>query len=187
MKATFEHSVSVLTKAYLNNTLINGNCWACAVGNLVADSLGLQILIDDDIHWGKVGETREERAAVDGERQPLWYNCMMNNRVYSNQYNYTTIGTASMAQIANTGYSLSEVTQIENAFESARLSILEEDQDLETRADLAKRDERVMYQGLLAVVDVLAKIHGVELVVNQSAVTGFEQIHQTRATALVNS
>ena len=38
MKATFENSVSVLVRAYMNDTLIHGNCFACAVGNLIVDA-----------------------------------------------------------------------------------------------------------------------------------------------------
>jgi hypothetical protein len=40
MKATFENSVDVLVKAYLNDTLEHGQCHACAVGNLICAETG---------------------------------------------------------------------------------------------------------------------------------------------------
>lgn len=39
MKATFENSVSILVKAYLNDTLDRLDCAACAVGNLISGNL----------------------------------------------------------------------------------------------------------------------------------------------------
>ena len=43
MTATFENTVDILVRAYLDGTLFKGNCCACAVGNLCAAALGLQI------------------------------------------------------------------------------------------------------------------------------------------------
>lgn len=40
----FNHSVNVLVKAYLNNTLAHSTCYACAVGNLVADGIGTKVI-----------------------------------------------------------------------------------------------------------------------------------------------
>lgn len=39
---SFENSVSVLVKAYFNDTLVMGTCHACAVGNLVQDACGFK-------------------------------------------------------------------------------------------------------------------------------------------------
>jgi hypothetical protein len=67
-RPTFEQTVDVLVKAYLNDTLVHGNCCACVVGNLCAHAIGTRVIkIDHDIlhplmrfRWAK------------GE--PVWHN-----------------------------------------------------------------------------------------------------------------
>jgi len=38
--ASFENTVDILVKAYINDTLEHNNCYACAVGNIVAHNMG---------------------------------------------------------------------------------------------------------------------------------------------------
>jgi hypothetical protein len=53
----FNHTVNVLVKAYLNDTLRHNNCYACAVGNMIASANGFkysmlkEALSDNKEHW----------------------------------------------------------------------------------------------------------------------------------------
>lgn len=170
MKPTFENSVDVLVKAYLNDTLVHGNCYACAVGNLVCSSMGLTMSkghneSNREVHWV-------------GRRYPGWPNGW--GAVISSDFNEDEDGNETIVQecdptnfkgeprrqIESTGYTVEQLARIEYAFESARVG------------EASGRD--VMYDGLLAVVNVLAEIHSVDLSTKEAAVGQFEEIHATK-------
>lgn len=50
MKATFENSVDVLVKAYMNGTLMHGDCERCAVAvvDVLADIHGIDLSTKED-------------------------------------------------------------------------------------------------------------------------------------------
>ena len=166
-KATFEHSVDVLVKAYLNDTLVHGNCYACAVGNLVCHGMGFIMAkgINESnrfVHWV-------------GQKYPGWPNGWGGvvssdfgedddgNTIIEQEIDIDYFKGIAMIQIESTGYTVDQIAQIEYAFESARIT-----------------DGDVMFKGLLAVVDVLAEIHGVDLSVKEQAVGRFTEIHATK-------
>lgn len=141
MKATFDNTVSILVKAYLNDTLIHGDCAACAVGNLIASSKGYKTYrAGCTVVWQQ------------GYAQPHWQSVFLTDSVSQSiqPKNYT--GKAK-DQIDSTGYTWQELARIEKAFESApRISY----------------DDR-MFNGLMAVIDVLAEIHNIDLTQKETA------------------
>jgi hypothetical protein len=44
MKASFDNTVSILVKAFLEGTLAKGDCDACAVGNICAAAVGTTVV-----------------------------------------------------------------------------------------------------------------------------------------------
>jgi hypothetical protein len=54
-KERFDHTVSILVKAYLKGTLEHGKCVCCAVGNIIADAKKYKIVRENDpcdgINW----------------------------------------------------------------------------------------------------------------------------------------
>jgi hypothetical protein len=147
MKATFDHSVKVLLKAYLNDTLAHGNCYACAVGNLVLDACGYEyvkardvqtmhakMLLSDTLLW------RDNLV----QWHDVFMTCNKNQHINPNGY----AGNAKN-QIDSTGYNWKELSRIEFAFETANQGNSEDD---------------YMFNGLMAVIDVLAEIHNIDLV-----------------------
>lgn len=132
----FQHTVGVLVKAYFDNTLQHGNCAACAVGNVIADACGFKYepRTGSSSIIGWAGKTTEDFMS--------WYteDTEGNGMVVENSLTIST------------GYSASELTRIENAFESVE----------------QEYDDR-MFSGLMAVVDVLAEIHGIDLTEKESA------------------
>lgn len=131
MKPTFEKTVDILVKAYLNDTLEHGNCAACAVGNIVVSVHGYQYYSQSPLTGLKV----DEIITYDN-----WYSVLTGHESYRGR-----------KEIEKTGYSFKEIRRIEAAFERSR--------------DLPDR----MFNGLMAVVNVLADIHGVDLQAKEEA------------------
>lgn len=162
MKATFENSVSVLVRAYLNDTLQGGNCYACAVGNLVADANGYKYVpcssaLSDalalDVNHGRYESSNGD---LDGGN---WHS------VISWKLNHMTIQEKGNKEIESIGYTVEEVTRIEAAFEDTQVWV----------------DET--FNALLAVVDVLAEIHGVDLTAKENAIGQFQKVKSEKQPA----
>jgi len=145
MKAEFNNTVSILVKGYLSGTLYKGSCAACAVGNICAAALGVQVDPSDlsDNGW------------VDSEEGPMWHHLFMTNaggwqnRFYQQEDFEPELICNQMGieQAQKTGYTVSDLARIEKAFEGAELGY----------------NDEASYAGLMAVVDVLADIHGIDL------------------------
>ena len=119
----FSHSVDVLVKAYMNDTLTHGNDCACAVGNLIAHELG----VNPKSSWN-----------------PEWlvgYVCGVNIE-------------DGRREIETTGYTVNEILRIERAFENVLYS---------------NDHDEWNYKGLMAVVDVLADIHEIDLTTREES------------------
>lgn len=93
--AKFNESVSILVKAYLNDTLEHGNPCACAVGNLVASSCQITYMLDlySGLTW-------------DDERWPKWF--------------FSPSSKEAQVEYDAVGYSVNDIMRIEHAFESGR-------------------------------------------------------------------
>lgn len=99
MKPTFNQTVNVLVQAYLNDTLEHGNYCACAVGNLIADAVGAQIVLKREAcSCSKYGWDHPDYSGAE------WFGRTPTGKI----------------QIKATGYSFDEIWRIEKAFESAR-------------------------------------------------------------------
>lgn len=149
MRPTFEHTVDVLVKAFLKDELAHMFCSACAVGNIVAAAIGT-----------RPGPPQANTCEFDNERfedgSPAhggWYSSLYGQGSYLGDQ-----------QIVATGYNKYELTAIEKAFESC------EGRPHGSGIWYGRQTNPVwMFNGLMAVVDVLAEIHGVDLSVKVSA------------------
>ena len=128
-KEHFDRTLKILVNAYLNNSLVQGNCHACAVGNMIAASLDIKY--DQDLKW--IG------------RPVAWSQVFvtLNYKIAQVKRPWAYTGEAR-EQINSTGYSWQELARMEYAFE---------------RAPRGKTKEEHMFNGLMAVVEVLSQIH----------------------------
>jgi hypothetical protein len=142
----FNHTVNVLVKAFFEGKLEHGNCHACAVGNIVHESM----------------KGRKVKTAAPGMGTPYgsgWPSvfCSVNpDKQIILPGNYESDLDAKI-QIDSTGYTWQELAKIERAFEDHN--------DLYTGEEY----EDAMFNGLMAVVDVLADIHGIDLKAKEEA------------------
>ncbi len=127
----FNHTVNVLVKAYLNDTLSHGVCDRCAVGNIVNASCNNAPMMCH-VGWPTVFLSDNHKQRI----MPVNY-----------------AGEAKR-QIDATGYTWQELARIEIAFEEH---------------DITDDWEQNMFNGLMAVVDVLAEIHGIDLTAKEQA------------------
>jgi hypothetical protein len=137
----FEKTVGILVKAYQNDTLMHGNCMACAVGNIVAANLGI-CDIQSRIEWYKkavdvpdpcTGWPSVFMTGLNSKRQRIDLEAILRDE-------------AAKLQIESTGYTWKELAKIEYAFETA---------------PKGNSVDEWMFNGLLAVYDVLCEIHEV--------------------------
>lgn len=145
----FNHTLSVLVKAYFDGTLQHGNCHACAVGNIVAESNKVKftgnvfnVIAPDRIVW-------DERFTY-----PRWQDVFITatkgyQTVMPDKYE-----GAAKEQIDATGYTWQELSRIEYAFENAACG---------------KSEDDYMFNGLMAVVSVLSEIHNIDLETTEKA------------------
>lgn len=130
----FKHTMDVLIKAYLNNTLQHVSCHACAVGNIVGGSA-----------WSS------------------WFCTSAQGKQYTGGIIVTDQSRRikGFYQIQESGYTKAELMKIEYAFETA---------------DKGKNGDDYMFNGLVAVLQVLAEIHSVDIGEKQDYHTQLEDI-----------
>jgi len=134
----YHKTVGILVDAYFKDTLVHGNCKACAVGNIVAANRGIGLYSNGkgNIEW-------EREVCTIGVG---WASVFSTDPVFGGQSlrpdNYDT--PTAKEQIDATGYQWQELAKIEYAFESA---------------PKATSDEDWMFNGLMAVIEVLDQIH----------------------------
>jgi hypothetical protein len=132
-KELYDKTISILVKAYLNDTLEHGNYCGCAVGNLIADGMGFKLTVCEDesgynrIRWDDQQEIAEH-----------WFGFIAGGKFNKK---------LAEEHILSTGYTGANITDIEHAFESIPYN--------------TEKYER-MYLGLMEVVSVLGQIHEVE-------------------------
>ena len=135
----FAYTVNVLVKAYLNDRLEHGDCRACAVGNIVEDA-GFYRAYNMNISEG-----------CNSVWKWLFYTCGRKQISGSNDPEKQRIACET---IKATGYTVEEMMKIEFAFETA---------------PYGRNEDQWMFNGLMAVVDVLAEIHGIDLTAKEEA------------------
>lgn len=149
----FNHTIGVLVKAYLNDTLRHDNCYACAVGNMMADSCGFKfevinnVFFDDSdlkLKWVGLDSIYDKELDIKTQQQPEnWMNVFYGGDVVCQDYKGEAIKI-----IESTGYTVMELLKVERAFE---------------RSPVGYSKDEHMFNGLMAVVDVLAEIHNIDL------------------------
>jgi hypothetical protein len=134
----YHKSVQILYDAYFNDTLEHGNCFACAVGNLVAGNLGLLFESGTSFLPGKIVwvgyRTPGVHPAVSG-----WAEVIDGYGL-----NLTKYKEEPKRQIDSTGYTPQELATIEYQFEFGE-----------------RKTKDYMFDGLVNVLEVLKEIHEV--------------------------
>lgn len=136
---TFNETVDILVKAYLNGTLNHTACAACACGNIIAGSLKAVALNEDNVTFQN----------KDGIRIGVPYG--------GYQPHYNTYDKLQALEDV-TGYTHDQFKKIEFTFMS------------NARAD----DD--YFTSLIAVVDLLAEIHNIDLYPKEEAKKLFVKI-----------
>ena len=132
----YQKTVDILVQAYFNDTLVHQSCSACAVGNIVAANKGKtpseyskEVMKRGNFQNGAVKTWTAVFATSEGKQ-----------KIHQRYLKFDFI----KKEIASTGYTWKELARIEFAFESASKGLSE--------------DEHI-FNGLMAVIDVLDKIH----------------------------
>lgn len=134
-KELFEKTVSILVKAFQNDTLQYTNCKACAVGNIVAANNNVNLSYD-----------KENRCIVSDNEEyntGKWFNVFKwgmcgRDGLYLDLLKQKDI----VQQIKSTGYSINEIADIELTFGVG-----------------CGNDGLNNFEGLMSVVDCLMAIH----------------------------
>lgn len=144
-KEKFHHTVNILVQAYLNDELAHKTCSACAVGNIVAASIGTRPKRNDSLASIEFDNNMFEDGSPACRG---WYWALDGELTYDGEH-----------QIKATGYTVDELRKIEYAFENAPGDPGKDGQLYRGRCT----DPTWMFNGLMAVVDVLAEIHKIDL------------------------
>lgn len=145
----YKKTVDILFDAYFNDTLSHAFCTSCAVGNIVAANLGYSLK--------KSGEPLQINLPGGGARQcqPFAWHTPNGEEIpamgaqwwrvieaYRGEYETF----AHTDELDATGYTINEIDLIERGFE---------------KAPLGKCENDWMFNGLVAVLEVLKQIHKV--------------------------
>jgi len=155
MTERFERAYNALLKAFMNDTLAKGTCVACAVGNIVADAMGGQVMCS---------------TFSEGTIKGLDYECNVRNSWWSdlfvtNIFGRQTIYTKKEGRYVEkyrkdifklTGYKWDEMAKVEKAFET-NTKILYVEYPTHTEQQIMEDQ----FNGLMAVMDVLIKLDDV--------------------------
>jgi hypothetical protein len=132
----YNKTVGILVGAYFNDTLEHTNCHACAVGNMVAANMGIEL-------ERKPGYGIRSKGSGYGQdpykNAGLWFSAIGLMKVLENR-----ITDDITLQVKATGYSIYELAMIEYAFETT---------------ERGSSVDEWMFNGLMDVIDVLDKIH----------------------------
>lgn len=138
----YKKTCDILFAAYFNDTLEHKNCYACAVGNIVAANNGFHFIkktkgTDAEIYTGGgvMYWDKENYFQTNVVRE---INMFTSDNEISDKSNFL---------ISTTGYSFVELKLIERAFE---------------RTNEGNSKDEKMYNGLVAVLDCLKEIHEIK-------------------------
>lgn len=154
MRPTFDHTVTTLIQAYLKDELQHGDCEGCAVGNIVHAA----------------GYPRYNMGGMPPDSCGKWrvvFFTFCKKQIFGSEDDWDFY--AGLQMVHATGYSVKELARVEYAFETAPYGGSLDDW---------------MFNGLMAVVDVLADIHGVEQSEKSQALDAFSRVHQSKVTCL---
>ena len=142
-----ENAINVLLNAIDNNTLAKGSSTACAVGNLIANSMGAKITIDDkfNIQCNENVSFWSDLFLTAGNVQTKYYK--------HHPHLLENLSPNQKKSIENTGFSIDEIAKIEYTFEK-NTQIGHSIYNLVTKEQI-KQDQ---LKGLTAVVNLLFKM-----------------------------
>jgi len=154
----FERTVQILTDAYLNKTLVAGNCSACAVGNMIAAACEIPLLklTNGAVYWD------EDKSG--GQESTDWYYGIVSSIKHGTPIGEilsSFTGSSGYRMIMSTGYTLQDIVDIETAFEAA-IAEATKKLSVEQQAEWDSKqyvDQRI---GLDAVYMELLRIHEAE-------------------------
>lgn len=152
-ESLYHKTVDILYDAYFNDTLEHGDYCSCAFGNIVAANCGIKLTRDGIRNMVDYGNSE-------------WFFCLTTSgsgKVFENlKWNKEGI-----SQITETGYTLFDCAMIEQAFEMA---------------DIGEDDDDWVFNGLVAVLNVLKQIHEVEN--NDTDLGRFKKHYQCKTQSL---
>jgi len=131
----FNYTVGVLINAYLSGKLERGYCGLCAVGNILNGRTEWSVLFLTDSY----GKQRRGQELHD-------YLTTVQRFVTPEEIEPKS--TCALIDIRRSGYTVDELAEVEFAFETAPKG--------------SSLDDSI-FNGLVAAIDALAKIHNVEL------------------------
>lgn len=155
----YKKTVDILFDAYFNNTLLHSDCAACAVGNMIAANLNYKLVYvegePDTEDEGFIWECNGKHIKT--EWGDLFLTVEGVQIIDARCFNLET-----KKQVLATGYDWHDLAKIEYAFETA---------------EAGESPEDYMFNGLVAVLEVLKKIH--EINDNEPEVTRFKNHYQS--------
>lgn len=144
----FNKAYNALVKAYFEGSLAKGDCAACAVGNIVGDSLNAKIAIN--MEWGCAGSTIDNRFW-----NKIFFTDIVSRKQWiSNSKNQKKDGVEITNTLFDlTGYTWKELAKIEHAFETnTKINI--KDYSVSSQQQILEDQ----FSGLTAVIDVMMKL-----------------------------
>ena len=147
----FKHTMDLLVKAYFEDNLKHESSRYCAVGNIVGGRDWIRIFL-----------------TMNGKQHflPPGYGTIGGKVVQSPNIKMALIEREEgFLLIQKSGYSVDELARVEFAFETA---------------PKGENDNDWMFNGLMAVLEVLADIHGVTIDGKKVFETQLEEIHATK-------
>lgn len=136
----YQRTVDILVKAYFEDTLEHTNCRACAVGNIVAANMGIDLGRNYEIIFNRNDILPKNFIPHNPEYDSgMWFHCIFDRRVHEEKMTHEII-----KQVEATGYTAKELSEIEYNFENA---------------PYGNSEDEWMFNGLMAVIDVLDEIH----------------------------
>lgn len=139
MTERFNKAYNSLVNAFYNGTLAKGTCKACAVGNIVADAIGIK---------ARVPKNTEEHITIDDNE--YWDAIVFSSSAHNNKIE-------GLKCVIATGYSGQELLLIERAFEN-NTDINWDEYNKSSEQDILEDQ----FNGLCAVVDVLLELDNIK-------------------------
>ena len=158
----YRKTCDILYDAYFKGILFHDCCVACAVGNLISKANNYTVIemADGESKWidSKGNIVNEDWTLVlcTPKKKPF-----KKQRQYIHLENFNEL---AQQQILSTGYNIGEFSRLEYAFESA---------------PKGKSEDEYMFNGLVAVIEVLSKIHEVE---EDTQIARFKNHYKTKLT-----
>lgn len=157
----FNRTMDILVQAYFNDTLRHSLCSACAVGNILGGHNEWARLF---VTLNSTGKLHPYFQMTTGPEQIIVLRGIEPTLVkYANAFaDERADWLKGQCLITASGYTVQELARVEYAFEVA---------------EKGESADAWMFNGLMAVLDVLADIHGVDLSAKSSYAGQLAEIH----------